>query len=127
MLDASSSENASLANRSPSVPLETDATAHHPHEVEPDLDTLDLDTREPSSRFDADRDDQPRKSDRCSVLGRVAHPGSLPAIGDDDFSALTFLFDRYEMSDVEADLDRALEKLTPEPCWEDEELFAHHD
>ncbi|MBW4419023.1 MAG: hypothetical protein KME13_07305 [Myxacorys californica WJT36-NPBG1] len=123
MLDASSSENASLANRSPSVPLETDATSHHPHEVE-----LDLDTREPSSRFNADRDEQPIKSDRFSVSRHVAHPDSLPAIGDDDLSALTFLFDRYEMSEVEADLDRALAKLTPEPYWEDEELeVVHHD
>lgn len=112
MLDASSSENASLANRSP-LPLETDATRHRPlHEVAPDRDT-----REPS-RFNGDR---------SSVLRRVAHPSSIPAIGDDDLTALTFLFDRYEMSEVEADLDRAISKLNPEPCWEDEDLeFGHH-
>lgn len=118
MLDASSSENASLANRSPSVPLATDSTPPR-HEVAPDRDT-----REPSSRF---RYEQPT-GDQPSVSRRIAHPVSIPAIGDNDLRALTFLFDRYEMSEVEADIDRALSRLTPEPCWEDADLeFVHHD
>ena len=121
MLDASSSENTSLANKS--LPLETDATLHRPpHEV-----ALDLDTREPSSRSDADQCDPPKRT-RPLISRQIAHPTSIPEIGDNDLTALTFLFERYEMSEVEADLDRVLSTLTPEPYWEDENLeFEHHD
>ncbi|NDJ17478.1 hypothetical protein GS601_09290 [Myxacorys almedinensis A] len=49
------------------------------------------------------------------------------AIRDRDLSALTFLFNRYDMAEVEDDIERVLSRLPPTPCWEDEDLeFLKH-
>lgn len=45
---------------------------------------------------------------------------SLTSLRERDWTALIELFDRDDGDEIEADIDRSLFWLIPEPCWEDD-------
>jgi hypothetical protein len=51
-----------------------------------------------------------------------SHAAPLSPLRQRDQMALSELFDRKDMYDVEADVAQNLLKLMPEPCWEDDPL-----
>jgi len=55
-----------------------------------------------------------------SLLPIYADP--LSPLREQDLNALTLLFHRDDMHQVEADVTRQLLRLWPEPCWEDDPL-----
>jgi hypothetical protein len=53
-----------------------------------------------------------------SVAGHYADP--LPPLRSKDDQELTACFQRDDMASIEADITTFLNRLYPEPCWEDD-------
>lgn len=136
MLDASSSESdspslaadSSVQSENRVEHVQSEPASHPPrHEVAPDRDTPDQGTEKPQrTRFKYWQYTKLTVR-QPYVLQRFDHTAPISALRDRDLSALSTLFDRYAMPEIESDIDRVLTLLPPEPCWEDEDLeFIKH-
>jgi hypothetical protein len=141
MLDTSSSESdspslaadSSVQSENHVERVQSEPASHPPrHEVAPDRDTRDRPTLNQDttkfqrSRFKPWQYTKP-KMRRPHEWQRFDHTAPISALRDRDLSALSALFDRYAMPEIESDIHRVLILLPPEPCWEDEDLeFIKH-
>jgi len=58
-------------------------------------------------------------------VGHYAAP--LMSLHDRDINALTGLFEREDINEIEADIQKILHWLWPEPCWEEDPFDFLHE
>lgn len=64
-----------------------------------------------------------RRSPSVSTASRnieIYHAAPIMPLQDRDFTEMAKLFERQDADEIEADINRALLWLSPEPCWDEE-------